>query len=108
MAKKYAALRESMKAEARRVSDEEFAVLQAELPLNQLRQALKLSQEQIAEEMGVSQAAISRLENRQDFLIGTLRRFIEAMGGKLEVRAHFPTGDVTIDDLGSNPRRRVA
>lgn len=104
MTKKFTTLRGKMSRAARAASAREYAALRAELPLNQLRQALKLSQEQIAREMGVSQAAISHLENREDLLVGTLRRFVEAMGGKLELRARFPTGEVTLDDLSSSRR----
>ena len=100
MAKKFSELQAKMspaaKAEAARVAAE----LRKELPLHQLRQALKLSQEKVAEELGVTQAAVSRLEHRPDLFVSTLRRFIEAMGGELEVRAHFPTGTVTLADLG--------
>ena len=107
MAKKYATLREKMSPAAREASDREYVRLNAEMPLNQLRQALRLSQEQIAEVMGVTQAAVSKLENREDLLIGTLRRFIEAMGGELDIRARFPQGEVTLQDLDRD-RRNVA
>ena len=100
MAKRFSELRAKMspaaKAEAARVAAE----LRKELPLHQLRQALKLSQEKVAQELGATQAAVSRLEHRPDLFVSTLRRFIEAMGGELEVRAHFPTGTVTLADLG--------
>jgi predicted XRE-type DNA-binding protein len=107
MAKKYAALRKKLSPAARAVSEQEYEKLRAEMPLNQLRQALRLSQEQIAEALGVTQAAISKLENREDLLIGTLRRFIEAMGGELDIRARFPQGEVTLKALDKD-RRRVA
>lgn len=107
MAKKYAALREKLSPAARAVSEQEYEKLRAEMPLNQLRQALRLSQEQIAQALGVTQAAISKMENREDLLIGTLRRFIEAMGGELDIRARFPQGEVTLKDLDRN-RRHVA
>lgn len=107
MAKKYATLREKMSPAARDASDREYVRLNAEMPLNQLRRALQLSQEQIAKEMGVSQAAVSKMENREDLLIGTLRRFIEAMGGELDIRARFPQGEVTLQDLDRD-RRNVA
>src|SRR5579871_193740 len=100
MPKKYSQLRAMMSPAARAESAEIAATLRKELPLHQLRQALKLSQEQVAEELGVTQAAVSRLEHRPDLFVSTLRRFIEAMGGELEVRAHFPTGTVTLADLG--------
>jgi transcriptional regulator with XRE-family HTH domain len=70
-------------------------------PLYRIRKALQLTQEQVAEELGLGQAAVSRLERRSDMLISTLRRFVGAMGGELEIRARFPDGDVVIEDLGS-------
>jgi transcriptional regulator with XRE-family HTH domain len=69
-------------------------------PLYQLRKALALTQEQVAQELGVGQAAVSRLERRPDMYLSTLRRFVEAMGGELEIRARFPSGEVIIEDLG--------
>jgi predicted XRE-type DNA-binding protein len=100
MAKKFSELRAKMSPAARAESAQIAAELRKELPLHQLRQALKLSQEQVAEELGVTQAAVSRLEHRPDLFVSTLRRFIEAMGGELELRARFPTGTVTLADLG--------
>jgi len=70
-------------------------------PLYRLRKALQFTQEQVADELGLGQAAVSRLERRSDMLISTLRRFVGAMGGELEIRARFPEGDIVIDDLGS-------
>lgn len=69
-------------------------------PLYQLRRALHLTQAQVAEELGVGQAALSRFERRPDMYLSTLRRFVEAVGGELEVRARFPGGDVVITDFG--------
>ena len=82
--------------------------LMAELPLAELRQARQLSQEQLAAELDVRQPAIAKIEKKTDMYISTLRRFIEAMGGQLEIRAHFPDGDVRInqfEDLEDDPRR---
>lgn len=70
-------------------------------PLYQIRQALALTQEQIAEELNVGQAAVSRLERRPDMYLSTLRRFVQAMGGELELVARFPSGDVIIDNLAA-------
>jgi predicted transcriptional regulator len=70
-------------------------------PLYQLRKALSLTQEQLAQELGIGQAAVSRLERRPDMYLSTLRRFVEAMGGELEIRARFPAGDVIIEDLAT-------
>lgn len=70
--------------------------LLAEMPLHELRRARQLSQEQLAEELGATQPEISKIEHRTDMYVSTLRRFIEAMGGKLEIVARFPDGTVRI------------
>ncbi len=61
----------------------------ARIKLQQLRESRDISQEKIAQIMGISQAALSRLERRPNITIGTLQRYIEALGGQLEVRAVF-------------------
>jgi ribosome-binding protein aMBF1 (putative translation factor) len=65
-----------------------------------LRKALRVSQEELAHALGKSQAAIAQMEQRVDMKVSTLRETIEAMGGRLELVAHFPTGDVKITRLG--------
>jgi transcriptional regulator with XRE-family HTH domain len=66
------------------------------MPLQELRQARKLSQEAIATVLGAKQASISKLEHRTDMYVSTLRSYIEAMGGTLEIVAQFPDGEVRI------------
>lgn len=68
--------------------------------LADLRKALQVSQEQLAEALGRSQSAIAQMEQRADMKVSTLREAIEALGGKLELVAHFPAGDVKITRLG--------
>jgi len=58
--------------------------------LKDLRQAVAQTQEELAATLGVGQDTISRLEKRSDMLLSTLRRYVEAMGGKLELVAKFP------------------
>ncbi len=58
--------------------------------LKDLRQAVAQTQEELAAALGVGQDTISRLEKRSDMLLSTLRRVIEAMGGRLELVARFP------------------
>jgi DNA-binding XRE family transcriptional regulator len=67
-----------------------------EMPLDELRAARQMTQESLASVLGVKQASISKLERRADMYVSTLARFIEAMGGKLEIRACFPEGSVCI------------
>jgi transcriptional regulator with XRE-family HTH domain len=72
-----------------------------EIDLVQLRRAFELSQEQIAETLHVGQAAIAKLERRNDAYVSTLRRFIQAMGGELHIVARFPGQDFEIINFQS-------
>jgi predicted transcriptional regulator len=76
-----------------------FAAVQEarkEYPLTELRNARGLSQKMLAESLGIQQPAIAKMEKRTDMYISTLRSHIEAMGGRLEITAHFPDGSVRI------------
>lgn len=72
-----------------------------EMPLHELRKAQELSQETLAKTLRVNQAAISRMERRTDMYISTLRNYIRAMGGELEIIATFPEGQVTIENFAN-------
>jgi len=63
--------------------------LRVEMDLAQIRSAMNLSQATLAEALHVEQPAIAKLERRTDMYVSTLRRFIEAMGGELELTARF-------------------
>ena len=58
--------------------------------LRDLRIAASQTQEDMAQALGVGQDTISRLEQRSDMLLSTMRRYIEAMGGRLDLIASFP------------------
>lgn len=62
--------------------------------LRDLRARRSLTQRQVARNLNLSQADVSRLEHRRDVLVSTLRRFVEATGGELELVARYP-GDQT-------------
>lgn len=64
--------------------------------LEQLRVALGLSQDEIAQRLDVQQPAVSKLTSRSDMRISTLRSLIEAMGGELHVTAEFPGRSVEL------------
>ncbi len=66
------------------------ALIEEELTLRDLRHAEHLTQERMAELMGVEQEAVSRLERRADLLLSTLSSYVAAMGGKLRLVAEFP------------------
>lgn len=69
------------------------------LPLDELRAARRFTQQQLAETLEIDQSAVSKLERRTDMYITTLRKFVEAMGGSLEIYANFPDGRVLIDQF---------
>ena len=60
------------------------------MTLRELRKARKLTQVRLARELGISQDGVSRIEQRTDLLLSTLRRTVEAMGGSLSLIATFP------------------
>ncbi len=65
-------------------------LIEEEKTLQELRKAKKSSQEAVAKRLKVNQAAVSKLERRTDMYVSTLRSFIEAMGGTLDIIARFP------------------
>ena len=77
-------------AQRRKVEKRAAALLAEELSLRELRRAHKLTQVKLAKSLGVRQEQISRLEQRSDLLISTLRGYVEAMGGRLSLVAEFP------------------
>jgi DNA-binding transcriptional regulator YiaG len=99
MAKSYRTLREGMSPAARARAEEKTRQLMKEMPLQELRQARKLSQEQLAKNLHTRQSNVSRIEKRTDMYISTLREVIKAMGGDLEIVARFPDGNVKISQF---------
>ncbi|MGA3399694.1 MAG: XRE family transcriptional regulator [Acetobacteraceae bacterium] len=67
--------------------------------LRQARQARQRSQEDLARALKMQQPAIAKLEHRADMYVSNLRRYIEALGGTLEITARFPDGEVTITNF---------
>ena len=96
MATKFRTIREKMDPERQERIRKRTQELLAELPLQELRQARALSQQELAEVLGLNQATVSKLERRTDMYLSSLRRFVEAMGGELEISASFPDWKVRI------------
>jgi transcriptional regulator with XRE-family HTH domain len=65
-------------------------LIQDELSLRELRKAHKLTQVKLAKALNTSQEVISRMEHNSDLLLSTLRNYVEAVGGKLQLTAEFP------------------
>ncbi|HQU91466.1 MAG TPA: helix-turn-helix transcriptional regulator [Pyrinomonadaceae bacterium] len=99
MAKPFKILRDRMSPEARQLSKKMADEMRSEIRLTELRSALGVSQEELAQLMKKKQAAISRFERRSDMHISTLREFISALGGRLQVIASFPDGSYHISQF---------
>jgi len=71
------------------------------MALEELRRAKQLTQADLAEMLDVPQSSISRIEQRADMYLSTLRNYIHAIGGVLQIQAVFPDGSaVVIDRFG--------
>jgi transcriptional regulator with XRE-family HTH domain len=103
-------------ARRKKIEARTATLIAEEMSLRDLRQALTLTQERIAESLGIGQDGVSRLEKRSDLLLSTLRTYVEAMGGQLSLIAEFPDREpVTLSGLSTmetdlhpptRPRRR--
>ncbi len=96
MAKKFDQLRKQMTPERQARAATRTRALLDGMALADLRRARQLSQEALATAMQISQPEVSKLEKRADTYVSTLRKYIEALGGSLEIIAHFREGDVRI------------
>ena len=73
-----------------RIEDHATQLIAEELSLRDLRKALSMTQDQLAENLQIRQEGISRLEQRTDLLLSTLQKHIVAMGGELQLIVQFP------------------
>jgi predicted transcriptional regulator len=76
------------------------AALREAMTLEELRKSRSLSQEEVAATLTVGQPAVAKLEKRADMHVSNLRRYIEALGGTLEISAHFDETTVIISKIG--------
>jgi len=97
MAKSFKNLVDRMSPESKRRIAKRRDELLREVALQELRQARRLTQQQIAETLDINQASVSKMESQSDMYVSTLRRFLEAMGGQLQIVARFPDGEFQID-----------
>ncbi len=103
MAKKWSELASKMAPEQRARAAERANEILREMPLVELRRQLNLTQEALAEALGTSQASVSKLERRSDLYLSTLRRYVEALGGELEITARFADGEIRLDRWNPEP-----
>ena len=111
MAKKWESLKQRMRPEARREIEAAARAERAAMPLADIRKAVGLTQNEIARQLEVGQGTVSNIENSADMYLTTLRKYIEALGGELELMASFPGGRkmiiVSLAALAERPPARV-
>ena len=82
-------IRKLSPAQRKKVEVRAAQLIAEEMTLRELRRARKLTQMRMAKTLGISQDSVSRLEKRSNLLLSTLRKTIEAMGGRLSLVAEF-------------------
>ena len=80
-------------ARQKRIKARADELIASEMALSDIRRARSLTQEQVAKKLGGKQVYVSRLESRTDVKISTLRQFVKAMGGDLQLLVTFPEGE---------------
>lgn len=110
--KPFSELRARMSTESQARSKAWADAALEDLALGDLRRARDLTQQELASKLGVNQAWISRVERQADMYLSTLRTYLEAVGGQLEILVRFNDKTVRIADLegisgGTSPRSTV-
>jgi DNA-binding XRE family transcriptional regulator len=108
MAKNFKTLRARMSPQSRARSSALAKKMMAEMGLGDVRKTQGLTQTELAKLLGVKQASLSKLEGQKDMQISTLRKFVEGLGGELEIFAAFPKARVQLrqDPRSFNSRSR--
>ena len=103
MAKKFIELRARMSPDSQARAAARAEAMLLEMQLQELRKARSITQIEVARSMSVEQAAISRLERREDMYVSTLRDYIRALGGELKLVASFPDADIQVHPFEAQP-----
>lgn len=96
MARKFSELRAKMSPEAQARAAAHAEAMLVEMQLQELRKARNVTQVEVAKAMSVEQAAVSKLERREDMYLSTLRDYVKALGGELKLVASFPDVDIQV------------
>lgn len=99
MAKKFRELYDKLSPESKRWVEEKVEQEMKQMAIRELREARRITQTQLANNLGIKQPSIAEMEKRTDMYVSTLRALIEGMGGQLDIIAKFPNGDVRIKNF---------
>ncbi len=86
-----------MSLTAKKTVKEKTSQLLKEVLLYEIREQLRITQEDMAIKLNTKQANVSRTERRRDMKLSTLKRYIEAMGGELDIVAKFASNEVHLN-----------
>ncbi len=95
----YSELTKDFTPERRQRIDDIKSELLAEMPLHELRRVRVLTQRDMAKLLKVNQPAVSKMEQRADVYVSSLRTYIEAVDGKLKIVGEFPEGEIAITNF---------
>lgn len=99
MGKKFSTLRARMSSEAQSRAAARAEAMLLEMQLQDIRKSRNVTQVELAYVLNVEQAAISKLENREDMYVSTLREYIRALGGELQLVAKFPDAEIKVHNF---------
>ncbi len=108
------AIRRLSPARRKKIEKRATELIAEEMTRQELRRARERTQVQVAEALGITQDSVSRLEQRSDLLLSTLRSYVEALGGSLSLIAEFPDqkpvllSGIATEDIQPLKRRKAA
>ena len=103
----YNKLRNRLTPEQRQEAEVQAKKHMADMLLAEIRREVGLTQEQLADAMGITQPTLSKHEAQSDMQVRTLQLLVHALGGELEIGAHLPQGDVRITQF-RQPKAQLA
>jgi transcriptional regulator with XRE-family HTH domain len=108
MAKPFAELRRAMPLPRKQRAIKRTNAMLAAIALADLRRGRGVTQDALAASLNVRQAAVSKLEGRDDLLLSTLAAYVRALGGTLEVVARFGDHAILLDPRAAAAKLRPA
>ena len=97
--RKFQELLDEMPAARRKKIAQRVEQALAAMPLEEVRRARQMTQVALAQTLGVNQGEVSKIEHRTDVYLSTLAGYVEALGGRLEIRAVFPDREMRISQF---------
>ncbi|MEC4812837.1 MAG: XRE family transcriptional regulator [Scytonema sp. PMC 1069.18] len=98
--KPFSELRKKMTLEQQAESEMQANLALLYLTLSEVRESIGKTQSEVADNMGIGQPALSKIEHQNDIQVSTLLRYITSLGGSLTITANFPNREIVITQFG--------